>query len=155
MSLLVESFSNHLQCPLPPSPRRRPLATEATTDDFPLVLLGTHPDKVSLLHVEPLHPAHRFHHSIDGLRGGRQGSVGVRGIDACVSPHFFEVHRIDGLARRQQFIEPALESEEAHATSFEALRLEMLGATGNAGVQVVQCPAGVCAQIEGEDAAVA
>ena len=80
MSLLVEAFGNDLQGPLPPSPRRCSLATEATTDDFPLVLLGPHPDKVSLVNLEPLHPAHRLHHSIDGLRGRRQGAVFLRGV---------------------------------------------------------------------------
>ena len=62
-----------------------------------------------------------------------------------------EEHRVDVIADRQQFVEPALETEETHAASFKSLRLEVLRAAGDSAVQVLQSPPGVCAQIKGQD----
>jgi hypothetical protein len=55
------------------------------------------------------------------------------------------------LLAESKFVEPALETQEAHAAAFEALRLEVLGAAGDGAVQVLQCPPGMRAQIEGQD----
>ena len=80
-----------------------------------------------------------------------EAAVGVRGIHARMPTDFLEVHRVDVVARGEQLRQPALEPQEAHATAFEALRLELFGATRDRSVQVQQCPTGTGAQIEGQD----
>ena len=66
-------------------------------------------------------------------------------------PDFLEVHGVDVDAGRQQFVEPLLETKEAHAAAFEAMRLEVLGAAGDGVVQLVQCPPGMRAQVKGQN----
>ena len=78
-------------------------------------------------------------------------TVGVRRINASVPPNFLEEHRVDVIAGREEFVEPALESKESHSAAFESLRLKVLRAAGDGAVQVLQSPPGVCAQIKGQD----
>src|SRR5690606_17867718 len=80
-----------------------------------------------------------------------EAAIGMCSVHARVPSNFFEEHRVDVIAGREQFVEPALEAKEAHAATLESLGLEVLGATGDGAVQVMQCPPGVSAQIKGQD----
>ncbi len=83
-----------------------------------------------------------------------EAAIGVGGIHARVPSNLLEIHRVDVTTGGQQFCKPAHESQEAHSAAFKSLRLEMLGATGDRAVQLVQCPASVRAQIKGKNGAV-
>lgn len=60
---------------LPFAPRRTAVTSQPTRNDFPVDIHGAHPNEMPLIFLKPEHPAHRFHHPIDRLRAGRQGSV--------------------------------------------------------------------------------
>lgn len=89
--------------------------------------------------------------SSTGAVMSHEATVGVRRINASVPLNFLEEHRVDVVAGREQFIEPALETEETHAAPLKSLRLEVLRAAGDRAVQVLQSPPCVCAQIKGQD----
>src|SRR5262245_44390096 len=64
-----------LMAEAPAPPCRRTVAGEADGDVAPTVALGPHPHDVALLDLQPLHPAHRLQHPVDGVRRGRERAV--------------------------------------------------------------------------------
>ena len=86
-----------------------------------------------------------------GSELSHESAVGMGRVDTNVAADLFEDDLVDAVVALFDVGEPALEPQKAHAAAFEALGFEGLAATGDAAVTAGQCPAGLCAQIEGED----
>ena len=85
-----------------------------------------------------------------GGQMAHEAAVGMRRIDASVSPDLLEEHGVD-VTGSEHFVEPPLEAEEAHSAPFKALRLEMFGTTGYGPIPLKQCPSGMRAQVQGQN----
>lgn len=69
-----------------------------------------------------------------------EAAVGVCCVDAGVAPDFLEEHGIDFAAVVSYFVEPALETQIAHAATFKASWRKLFGAAGDRSVTLLQCP---------------
>ena len=89
----------------------------------------------------------------------QEAAVDVGSIDAAMAPHLLEHNHVKhwALVRSRpsgQLVKPALEAQEPHPGAFVARGVEGLGSAARHPVAITQCPAGLGAEVQGQQPAV-